>query len=130
MVTEFYLGLDPTDPAHIPTYHRNILYMPKARWHLAAILHGIDKELEMRVNTYNCMHANHDRIIASPLAEMRKDLDPQGIPLLSFTEIEVIYGEGLKDFFMAELAYVVSTFTFPLAVSSSLNPDRRIELLS
>ena len=58
------------------------------------------------------------------------DLDPQGIPLLSFTEIEVIYDEGLKDFFMAELAYVVSAFTFPLVVSSSLNPNRRIKLLS
>ena len=84
----------------------------------------------MRVNTYNRVHANHDRIMASPLVEMRKDLDPQGIPLLSFTEIEVIYDQGLKDFFTAELAYVVSAFMFPLAVSSSLNPNRRIKLLS
>ena len=113
-VSQFYLGSDPTDPAQIPTYCRNLLYIPEARWHLGAIMKGMDEAPDQRINTYNRVQANTDKIMASPLAETHKDRDHWGIPLLSCTEIEVIFDEGLQKFFMPELALVVGAFTPPM----------------
>ena len=122
-VTQLYLSSDPVDPVHILTYCRNLIYVLNARWHLGIILNGMDDEQEKRISHYKRVLANHDKIMSSSLAETFKQLDPRGIPLLSYTEIEVIFDERLETFFMEELAHVVGTLTPSFVTFSSHCPS-------
>ena len=101
--SKLYLSTDPANPAFIDTYRRNLLYVPDARWHLGVLMGVTGTSDEDRGRHYHRVRENHDRVMATPLAEAHKERDPRGLPLLSHTEIEVIVDERLEDFFVQEL---------------------------
>lgn len=119
--TKFYLSEDPAHPGHIPTYRRNILYIPQARWHLGLVMKKniiIGEE-----DHYAMVMRNHDRIMGA-LKEQEED-DPEDVdesgcaeeemPLLTRTEVEVIVEEMLEDFFLSDLERVVYWLLSPFS---------------
>ena len=105
--TEFYLAEDPTDPSLIPTYQRNILYVPMARWYLGCILHPLRP---LTTKDYRRVLGNHNKI----MAELKQttlqgvDEDEDGIPMLTESEASVIADEEITHFFRKDLARLVS----------------------
>ena len=105
--TEFYLAEDPTDPSLIPTYRRNILYIPMARWYLGRILHPLRP---LTTKDYKRVLGNHDKI----MAELKQttlqgaDEDEDGIPMLTESEASAIADEEITRFFRKDLARLVS----------------------
>ena len=106
--TEFYLTRDPTDPSNIPIYHRNLLYIPQARWHLGRLMENTTVELSAKEvrQYYELILDNHD-IIMLALREGYKGQDKHGYPLLTQAEATAVVEEGLKVFFADELAELV-----------------------
>lgn len=107
--TKFYLSEDPVDPALIPNYRRNLIYIPEARWHLGVMMGKHEK-----VGTgayYNKVRDNHDRIINA--LDEEDDSSEEGIALLRPAEVEAIFDEELEDFFRPELARVVRILSSP-----------------
>jgi hypothetical protein len=116
MATQFYLSEDPTDPGLIPTYRRNIIYIPEARWHLGVVLgkRGIGNG-----TSYNRMWRSFDILVdgleqeAEAEEEEEQDADDQDVssegdvPKLSWTEVYLIMHETLEGFFATELERVV-----------------------
>ena len=108
-VTRFYLGADPTDPRYIPSYRRNILYLPNSRWHLGLLLGAVPvDDKKAAISHYNRVQANHDAIMLSLQAGGYTETDVNGIPLLNHAEVAAIIDEGLEEFFQTELDQVVS----------------------
>ena len=108
-VTRFYLKIDPTDPKYIPSYRHNLLYCPDARWYLGFLINGSKSSPEQTINHHRLVRDNHNTIIKSlPVDEDHRELDSQGIPLLSHSEVRCIVSEKLESFFMDELHQVVS----------------------
>src|ERR1700753_894445 len=122
-VTEFYLQADPTDQAHIPSYCRNLLYLPDARWHLGHILgNPSDTTQEGAINYYNMVRAHHDVIMEWLARAGHGEPDQHGFPPLSKPKMCAVLTEGLELFFADELAKQVSCesfFTFsPLTINN------------
>jgi hypothetical protein len=114
-VTKFYLQDDPTDPALIPSYRRNILYLPDARWHLGRVLgNPSDTTLAGATRYYNMVRENHDRIMEYLKTHGLQEYDEYGTPLLTCVEISVIIEEGLDLFFADELNKQVRHMPLPL----------------
>lgn len=129
-VTEFYLGEDPTDPGWIPNYKRNLVQVPEVRWHLAVVmgLHAVGNGIpynRIRANQDLLTHAGHehddDDAVGEPASQHDGDddddgsdmhVDPASIPLLTETEVQVIFNEGLEEFFEQELERVVGTYVY------------------
>lgn len=108
-VTDFYLGVDPTDPEFIPSYRRNLLYLPDSRWHLGLTLGVVPKKDKgAAISHYNRVRDNHDAIMKSLQAEDKTEPITDGIDLLSHAEVAAIIDEGLEGFFRSELDQVVS----------------------
>ena len=102
-VTKFYLGEDPTDPAYIPTYRRNLLYLPEARWHLGLTMGVLGKLPEPKAcGLYFDKIQNHHDMIIEALPGLEYDHDR--FPLLTQAERSAIIEEGLELFFEEELA--------------------------
>ena len=110
-VTSFYLGDDPTDPVHIPTYRRNLLYVPMARWYLGHLMDAPDTK-----EHYDQVLKNHDDIMEMLKEQGHQEMDAKGFPILSEAEESAIIGEGLSGFFKPELARLVrrTCFDYPL----------------
>lgn len=100
--TKFYLREDPTDPMFIPTYRRNVLYLPIVRWFIGRAM-GIPKSGKAAPIYYNLFIANHDTILASLQAEGYQGFDENKIPLLTQAEVDAITEEKLELFFKPEL---------------------------
>ena len=109
-ISKTYLGCDPANPSYIRAYRRNLLYLPDPRWHLGMVMHAAGRTQDEQNSSHKRVRVNHDKIMATPLAEVHMDCDQHGIPRLSCTEIEVIFDEGLEDFFAEELQSVVRSF--------------------
>ena len=112
-VTELYLGVDPTDPIFIPSYHRNLLYLPDSRWHLGLILGvaptgntWVDKQAA--ISHYNKIRDNHDAIMKSLQEVHDAELITDDMSLLNHAEVTAIIDEGLEEFFQDKLEQVVS----------------------
>ena len=104
-VTQVYLSRDPTNPSFIPTFRRNMVYIPEMRWHLATTQ---DRALVGEGEYYNQIRDNQDKI----MERLRMGYDgynKMGVPWLTREEVRVIYTEGLEDFFAPELSDVVSS---------------------
>lgn len=129
--TKFYLGEDPTDPAWIPTYRRNMLYISEARWHLGVIAGSMslgDKE------GYGMVRKHTDLLMES-LAGDSEDSDgdkssdegdepDENVPLLSELEVLAIVVERIEWFYREELMRVVSDTVPWLHISNPLpQPD-------
>jgi hypothetical protein len=106
-VTEFYLGLDPTDPKHIRSYRRNLLLIPEARWHLGLMKLETPGSPEA-IARYLKVRVNHDLISDGLMEEGHTGLDKYKVPLLTHAEIRCIIDEGLEGLFAQELTSVVS----------------------
>ena len=103
--TGCYLSQDPVSPEYIPYYRHHLLYLPEARWHLAVIMEpGRCGNAEF----YNMIRINHNRIMQQISVGEEDEENPEAPPLLTAEEVEVIFEEGLADFFQPELARVVS----------------------
>ena len=114
-VTMFYLHDDPTDPTLIPTYRRNLLYLPDARWHLGRVLgNPSDTTPAGAIRYYNIVRENHDKIMEYLKIHGLQEYDEDGAPLLTCVEISVIIEEGLDLFFANELYKQVRHMQPPL----------------
>ena len=102
--TKFYLGQDPTDPQWIPTYRRNILYVPEVRWHLCVVLGKVKLG---DADAYNRIRREHDDLINGH----RDDGSDEDDSTIAFgeAEVDVIVQDGLEEYFAEELANVVCT---------------------
>jgi len=101
--TDFYLGVDPTDPKHIPAYRFNMVFIPEMRWHLATVLDVIHIG---DFDAYNSVGRRQDLLLALIKG------NPRYIPrrrLSTFEEdmIKVIEDEQIDIFFRAEIEHVV-----------------------
>ena len=113
-VTEFYLNTDPTSPAFIKSYRRNLLYLPNPRWHLGVVMGVGSGSDRAAIDHYNLVHANHDKIMESLGVEGHTQFDEDGIPLLSRAEIAAIIEEKIEPFYQKELDRVVSSIPLHL----------------
>jgi hypothetical protein len=105
----FYLTLDPVDPAYIPYYRRNLLYIPEARWHLGVTL-GRDTEKKANPTEYhNRFRVNHDRILDANATDPLLPPPDGSPPLLRRTEVRTLQNECISRFFWRELELVVCT---------------------
>jgi len=107
MATEFYLGEDPTDPGYIPTYRRNLVYVPMVRWHLGVIMgvRPVGNELSYEhvlSNSDALMKSLHDEESGAEASD-----DEDGIPKFTKYDVQVVVFEKIDTFFTDELASVV-----------------------
>jgi hypothetical protein len=128
-VTEFYLSDDPTDPGFIPTYRRNLVYIPEARWHLGVVM---KKNAVGSSYGYNKIRKDTDKIIEGLGSEDDDDDDDddedgeRDIPKFTRAEVGVIYFENLEEFFGRELSLVVRVLLLtwlPLLIDGSHSPS-------
>ena len=68
--TGYYLQEDPTHPDWIPAYRRNLIYIPKMRWHLGVLL-GKVKLGDRR--GYDGIRTNHNDLMKALKAEETQD---------------------------------------------------------
>ena len=129
-VTQFYLGCDPTDPGWIPTFRRNLVYIPEARWHLGVVLGKISvadhkayddikdhhDQLMRKVSTRSENDDTHEEGGDDGSSEEDSDDDEavnfeldvvNSAPPFRLTEVSVLVAEGLDEFFAHELQTVV-----------------------
>ena len=105
VVTKFYLGEDPIDPVNIPTYRRNLIYLPEARWHLGLTMKVLGETPEPKaLGLYFSKIQDHHDIIMKALQDNEIKYDDDGFPLLSHAERSAIIEEQLELFFAEELA--------------------------
>jgi hypothetical protein len=105
VVTKFYLGEDPIDPVNIPTYRRNLIYLPEARWHLGLTMKVLGEKPEPKaLGLYFSKIQDHHDIIMKALKDNVIKYDDDGFPLLSHAERSAIIEEKLELFFAEELA--------------------------
>lgn len=107
--TEFYLRVDPTLPALIPYYRRNLIYIREAMWHLG-VLFGT-----LKIDSAEDFGAS----IASQQTAIRRLKDPDEPdrflgttavnPNFSLPEYHLIFKLALEPFFEAELKRLVRT---------------------
>ena len=114
MVTQFYLSKDPMDVDWILLYRRSLIYMPKVRWHLAILLGTAQPKV---IPHYTHFLYNQTILLLNGIQE---DSDSEsssvgsvegpfdGVPLLSETEVMMIFDEKLEGFFGNKLGYVMS----------------------
>jgi hypothetical protein len=105
MATQFYLSEDPTDPGLIPTYRRNIIYIPEARWHLTTLTGSRRVGNE---EDYENLWESVDLLMSSLRRETHSNSSNKGcVPELLFPDIDVIVRDYLDGFYEKELATVV-----------------------
>jgi hypothetical protein len=124
--TQFYLENDPTDPDWIPTFRRNLIYIPEARWHLGFVLGNYTVD---DVTAYDSVRKNVDQIYKSmqKIAAIRarnkaagkaavkpKPTEDTEVPELGILETYIIFSEHLDDFFEPELKRVVRPFCYSI----------------
>ena len=86
--TQFYLFIDPTEPDWIPTYRHNLIYIPKAQWHLGIVM---GKWLIRSAQLHSMIQKNTDLIFCDC------DSNPDGeLPLFNQTEVAVIVSKSLE----------------------------------
>ena len=98
--TEFYLGLDLTDPKWIPHYRVNIVNIVEAMWHLAVVMGVIH---EKSITQYNNFRTHYDYLMEA-LKILPGSEDDQNF---NEAEIEMILDCKVEDFFEEELEDVV-----------------------
>lgn len=103
--TRYYLAEDPTHPKWIPSYRRNLIYIPEMRWHLGVVMGKVKLG---DTQGYNNIRANHDHLMKALKAE---ETEPNAWISQSFNaaEITAIVKEGLEEYFSQELADSVCT---------------------
>ena len=104
-VTTFYLKDDPADPSLIPTYRRNLLYVPMARWCLGRAMWNPDSP--KAIDYYRRFLDDHDDIIDSLKQTGLQGEDENGFPLLTDVEAAAIGKEDLEIFFKKEMERLV-----------------------
>ena len=120
--TNFYLKDDPTNPSHIPSYRRNLLYLPVARWHLGRVLgQPGDQGPEAALAYYKSILEHHDTIMESLHTEAYAGYNADGVPFLTRAEVTAILLEGIEAFFKAELDEQVLHTVLPRACCLPLN---------
>ena len=114
--TDFYLTEDPTDPEWIPNYHRNLLYIPEARWHLGIIMGKFNIG---QPRAYNGVHTNQDAIHARSKRlgdDEHEGEDSREMPALSELDVWVIFSERIELFYKEELDEMVCASTWSLSI--------------
>ena len=101
--TEFYLSIDPLDPACIPSYRRNLIYIREMLWHL--VVRTSRAEWKSRED-YNWILKNHDLALESLEPGVGED---GSFPVFSAWEVDMIVAHSLQDWFAEELSEVVRT---------------------
>ena len=125
--TEFYLDDDPADPAFIPTYRRNILYVPMARWYLGRVMRIDDPKsgsVTKAPDYYKLFLNDHDIIMKSLKQTSFQGEDENGFPLLSEVEVSAITREGLSPFFAPEIKRLVSAFSMLCRLETDAKPKQ------
>jgi len=107
-VTKFYLGVDPADPIFIRTYHRNLVYLPHARWHLGVVMGAKYGTSQGASENYDNVYSNHYAIMADLNSNDHESRDANNIPLLKSSKVRCIIQEGLENFFQEEFERIVS----------------------
>jgi len=104
--TCFYLGNNPLNPAWIPSYRCNIIYIRDAFWHLAVV----DGSVTIGDFTdFNIVIDNYDIVMEAMKKKVEEngsegeDDDQSRIPDLSVVEVMAIFHVSLQDFFEPEL---------------------------
>ena len=116
--TKFYLKDDPTDPEWIPSYRRNLLHIPEARWHLGLIM-GVSKL--GCPEAYNTVRHNQDLLDAKV---DDSNVDNERVPLLKVLDLQVIISEHLETFFHQEMDLVVCTLCYIPSVPTGLTVNK------
>jgi hypothetical protein len=127
-VTKLYLGDDPADPEWIPTYRRNMLFIPEARWHLGIIqrkyrlgdtlpymaIRSHQDYLDQCIRQENEQKGHQEDEAMDDVESSENGSDdetPTAPPPLKEAEVQMIVYERLEDFFTVELAQVVGVGT-------------------
>jgi len=103
--TKFYLSDDSTDPGFIPTYRRNMVFIPEARWHLSIVI-GVNS---LGNSTWHGTILENNTFIMNPEDEAEDEADEGAVPKFNSTEVTTIIAEKIEDFFGPELERVVWT---------------------
>ena len=124
--TEFYLQVDPTDCQLIPSYRRNLIYIPEMRWHLGAVMGTI------RLGDgpqYNEIRTHQDVLMKALKEEEIDDDESDTMPAFNAAEVLVIVQEQLEEYFQEELAASVG-IEIHSAQTDTNDPDSQQELLT
>ena len=103
-VTEFYLSKDPVDLTAVSLYHRNLLYIPKSRWHLTILMGKADLK---DASHFDKVRINHDNIMEALAADDGSSTTPGEESELVKVEVRAIFDEGLQYLFRVQLRRVV-----------------------
>ena len=100
--TKFYLEDDPTDPECIPSYRRNLIYIPEARWHLGYVLGNIKLGSGPQ---YDRIRTHQDDLMKALREDREEEIDDDdsNVPEFISAEVTVLVQEGLDDYFAQEL---------------------------
>jgi len=102
--TSFYLSEDPTDPGFIPTYRRNLIYIPEARWHLASLL---QENVIGDKTWYKGIRDHHSALMRATNEIVEEPSEEGAVPKFTPMEVNVLVSEGIETFFGPELERVV-----------------------
>lgn len=128
--TEFYLDRDPLNPAEIPNYRRNMIYIHQMKWHLSILL---DKFPVTSVDWYHRSLSLHDKQMRS---KVFPDDEATAIPPFSPMDVQFIVFSHLEDYFAGDIkdqdqvSATLFTLRFSIYVctdifSKSLTPAKR-----
>ena len=106
--TNFYLHDDPTHPRCIPSYRRNLIYIPETRWHLGYVLGKIKLGSGPQ---YDRIRTHQDDLMEA-LGEEESDDDDSDVPGFIGAEVTILVEEGLDDYFAQELVDSVCINSF------------------
>jgi hypothetical protein len=131
--TQFYLAEDPTDPALVPAYRYNMVFIPQVRWHLGLIIKAIAIGDS---SAYDRIFVNQDTLMSALKKDPNDGADERQIPRLNAAMVAVVIDEKLDIFFGPELSVVVCTptpsyMTFLIVWNSSPSwPERFAKFLA
>jgi hypothetical protein len=105
--TLFYLSRDPTDPALIPEYRRNLLYTRELRWYLATLLgHTKVDDIEgynMSIFTQDQIESVDDWVYSDDEESGGDEGEDDEPPPMGPSDIFAILTGGVQGFYQAEL---------------------------
>jgi len=108
--TAFYLREDPTLPQWIPSYRRNLIFVPDMLWHLGVVLGKIQVGDKI---AHGKIRAHHDIVLKAVRAQVASKGRYELTPGFTNAEVAVIVEEELEVYFAPELALSVRTVSTP-----------------
>jgi hypothetical protein len=102
--TKFYCGIDPTDPALIPSYRFNMVFIPEMRWHLGIVL-GLVRVGDS--SAYKKTFQHQDTLMSALVSDCEGGSEGDEVLRFDAAMIKVLLDERLNIFFGKEMEQVV-----------------------